>query len=249
LLGNPLSYDIAKCVRNLKYEDRVAFIDRFQNDFSDIIKSYAGDNARIFVFIDDLDRCEVPKAAELLQAINLLLSADQGNLFFILGLDREMVAAGIAAKNEKVLPYLAAGRASQPKKADFHQVGIEYGYSFMEKFVQVPFRVLSPAENEINSWVRNLTGLENLNPTLAGRPDGVDIRAGSDPEQFQEVVERMAELFEFNPRRLKQFINLFRLRVMIALSTDVLMPMPEVASGASGSAALTIPKLGLFTVC
>jgi hypothetical protein len=57
----------------------------------------------------------------------------------------------------------------------------------------------------------------------------------------------MAELFEFNPRRLKQFINLFRLRVMIVLSTNVLMPMPEVTSGPSGSAVLTIPQLGLFT--
>ncbi len=102
----PLSYDLAKCVRNLKYEEKVAFIDRFQLDFSDIVKSYAGEKAKIFVFIDDLDRCEVPKAAELLQAINLLLSTDQGNLFFVLGLDREMVAAGIAAKNEKILPTL-----------------------------------------------------------------------------------------------------------------------------------------------
>jgi hypothetical protein len=136
IFGNPLSYDLSKYVRNLKYEEKVAFIDRFQEDFADIVKSYVGDKGRIFVFIDDLDRCEVPRAADLLQAINLLLSADQGNLFFILGLDREMVAAGIAAKNNKILPYLAAGRtAATPDKLDIHHVGVEYAYNFMEKFI------------------------------------------------------------------------------------------------------------------
>jgi hypothetical protein len=157
IFGNPLSYDLSRYVRNLKYEDKVAFVDRFHNDFSDIVSSYVGENGRVFVFIDDLDRCEVPRAAELLQAINLLLSADQGNLFFVLGLDREMVAAGIASKNEKILPYLAAGRAASPTKPDYHRSGVEYGYSFMEKFVQVPFRVPRPDEREITRWVSELT--------------------------------------------------------------------------------------------
>ena len=126
VFGNPLSYDLSKYVRNLKYEDKVAFIDRFLHYFADIVKSYVGTGGRVFIFIDDLDRCEVPRAAELLQAINLLLSADQGNLFFILGLDREMVAAGIAAKNEKILPYLAAGRtvSSSSDKPDYHRSGV-----------------------------------------------------------------------------------------------------------------------------
>jgi len=75
----------------------------------------------------------------------------------------------------------------------------------------------------------------------------LEIQAGADPEQFQEVVQRMAELFEFNPRRLKQFINLFRLRVMIALSTNVLIPVPQSAGGSSGRLGLTVPQLGLFT--
>jgi len=49
------------------------------------------------VFIDDLDRCEVPKAADLMQAINLMIG-DGSPLFFIIGLDRGKVAASIAFK-------------------------------------------------------------------------------------------------------------------------------------------------------
>lgn len=252
IFGNPLSYDLSKYVRDLKYEDKVAFIDRFQDDFSDIVKSYVGDRGRVFIFIDDLDRCEVPRAAELLQAINLLLSADQGNLFFILGVDREMVAAGIAAKNEKILPYLGASRSmSTSEKLDAYRIGIDYGYNFVEKFIQVPFRVPSPDEREITSWVSTLLKAEqagDLSP--AGTPAKsatIDIRSGSDPEDFEQVVEKIAQIFAFNPRRLKQFINVFRLQVMIALSTGVLAPARQGAGGPALSDGITIQQLGLFT--
>ena len=110
IFGSPLSADLTRLRRNPRYQDKLAFIDRFQDDFSNIIHCYAGTKGRIFVFIDDLDRCDVPRAADLMQAINLLLSTDQANLYFILGIDREMVAAGLAAKHEKILPYLAANR-------------------------------------------------------------------------------------------------------------------------------------------
>lgn len=250
IFGNPLSYDLSKFVRNLKYEDKVAFIDRFHEDFTDIVRSYVGQDGRVFVFIDDLDRCEIPRAAELLQAINLLLSADTGNLFFILGLDREMVAAGIAAKNEKILPYMAAGRAgSTNEKEEIHRLGIDYGYNFMEKFVQVPFQVPRADEREIARWVSEFTAsVENQLPINANLVEKTDwIRAGADPEGFQDVVKNIARVFGFNPRRLKQFVNVFRLRVMIALSTKILTPAPNVAGGGAKPAVLTIQRLGLFT--
>lgn len=254
IFGNPLSYDLSKYVRNLRYEDKVAFIDRFQDDFADIVKSYVGEDGRVFIFIDDLDRCEVPRAAELLQAINLLLSADQGNLFFILGLDREMVSAGIAAKNEKILPYLAAGRpdkgrpaSPEKEKTDFYGAGIEYGYNFMEKFVQVAFRVPRPDDREITQWVSKMI---EPTPTSEIPPRGqnpIDIRAGSDPDGFEEVVEKIARLFEFNPRRIKQFVNVFRLRLMVALSTGVLTAAPQNVRAQATARGITIHQVGLFT--
>ncbi len=84
------SPELGKLVRNPGYEQKLAFIERFQKDFAIIVQSYVGPNGRVYVFIDDLDRCEVPRAADPMQAINLLLSSDQANIFSILGLDREM---------------------------------------------------------------------------------------------------------------------------------------------------------------
>jgi hypothetical protein len=33
-------------------------------------------NRWVFVFIDDLGRCEVPRAADLIQALNLMISSN-----------------------------------------------------------------------------------------------------------------------------------------------------------------------------
>lgn len=247
IFPDPLSYDLTRFARDLKYNEKVAFIDRFQGDFSDIVKSYVGDKGRVYIFIDDLDRCEIPRAAELLQAINLLLSTDQGNLFFILGLDREMVAAGIAAKNEKIMPYLAA-KASSKDAVDIYRTGMNYGQNFMEKFVQVPFRIPRPNDREINHWVGTLTDSDTVDDIAnSTESNALDLRYGSDPMEFELVVERIAHEFKFNPRRLKQFINAFRLRVMIAVSTGVLVPAQETDGGAAVVGTITIQQLGLFT--
>lgn len=133
VIGNP--FDFSKFVSNPNYTEHISFIERFHSDFSKIIKSYAG-NSRVYVFIDDLDRCEIPKAAELMQALNLMIS-DEANIYFSIGMDRKVISAGLAAKNEQIFKYL---KMDGPN----HGYGLEYGYNFIEKFIQLPFKVPSP---------------------------------------------------------------------------------------------------------
>jgi len=73
VIRNPFDFKFNKFVSNQNYAEHISFLQRFHSDFKKIIKSYAGDS-RVYVFVDDLDRCEVPKAAELMQAINLMIS-------------------------------------------------------------------------------------------------------------------------------------------------------------------------------
>lgn len=56
-VGNPLEHDFKKYVDAPNYAERTAFIERFHEDFKNIVETYA-DGAQVFVFIDDLDRCE-----------------------------------------------------------------------------------------------------------------------------------------------------------------------------------------------
>ncbi|HEY4046349.1 MAG TPA: P-loop NTPase fold protein [Acidobacteriaceae bacterium] len=77
----------------------------------------------VYVFVDDLDRCDVPKAADLMRALHLMIDDDK-RMVFILGMDREKVAAGITAKYSTILQYIDDSRegASADKLA--------FGYHF-----------------------------------------------------------------------------------------------------------------------
>lgn len=133
LLTDP--FGLKKLESNTNYKERLPFREHFYSDFNEIIKSYVG-NSKVYLFIDDLDRAEVPKAAELMQAINLMIS-DHSKVYFSLGMDRKIISAGLAAKNEQILKYLSMDVSE-------HDNGLEYGYDFIEKFIQLPFKVPSP---------------------------------------------------------------------------------------------------------
>ncbi|WP_161938066.1 KAP family P-loop NTPase fold protein [Mastigocoleus testarum] len=95
VVGSPKN-DLTKYLTSPNYNSKLPFVEKFHEDFRKIVEAYAGIN-KVYVFIDDLDRCEVPKSAELMQAINLMISNDP-QLIFILGMDREKVAAAFALK-------------------------------------------------------------------------------------------------------------------------------------------------------
>jgi hypothetical protein len=143
------------------YKGKAAFVDAFSEDFGKTVRAYAPRNeAKVFVFIDDLDRCEVPKAADLMQAINLMIG-DKSPLFFIIGLDRAKVAASIAFKYRGIAPYLlsqseiAAG-ASIRKKPDYAKIRA-LGDKFLEKFIQISFPIpVSDDEEQAKEFINSL---------------------------------------------------------------------------------------------
>jgi predicted KAP-like P-loop ATPase len=130
-IKNP--FDFSKFISSPNYDKHISFIEQFHSDFSKIVESYAG-KSRVYVFIDDLDRCEIPKASELMKAINLMIS-DKANIYFIIGMDRKVIAAGVASRQSDVFNYLTNEK-------------LDYGYEYIEKFIQVPFRVPSPKNND-----------------------------------------------------------------------------------------------------
>jgi len=296
-LGNPLRIDFRKDLSKINYQDRVAFVEKFHEDFRLIVDAYAP-GQKVFVFIDDLDRCAVPQAADLLQAINLLVGTDS-RIVFILGLDREKVAAGLAAKFKDVLPYMRYADDAEDEKMAARACGIRFGQEFIEKFIQLPFRVpvsqvtelkrffddlARPAPrrspharvNHIAAWLRKagmavtyafrllvylVRSLLNRVYVLGGawllRKEVVaPISAGVAPEVFErsspaeddeepdradeattQVVHYMTHIGQAdgpvvracvqlifaamrgNPRRLKQFLNTFRLALCVEHTT------------------------------
>lgn len=279
VVGNPLDIDLNKYIQSPDYENRVSFIENFHKDFSKIVDAYAG-NKKVYIFIDDLDRCEVPKASDLMQAINLMISSDP-RLIFIIGMDREKIAASFAVKNKEVLPYLSSNRLYEGSSKNSTETsrGIEYGYEFIEKFIQLPFLVPQPAKPELQHFLSNISTKDNKIEEKPGkisenisklihklyrsdysneaqpqhyqqklsdeqkiRRETIRIAVTEDSKTIHDIVLMVAPALDNNPRRLKQFINLFRLRTFIANETGLFDSLDNSFS----DDFLTLQQLGKF---
>jgi hypothetical protein len=280
VVGNPLEINLKKYLRSPDYEGRVAFVEQFHADFKKIVDAYAG-KEKVFVFIDDLDRCEVPKAAELMKAVNLLI-ADDPRLIFILGMDRDKVAAGLAVKYEKILPYLSPeSQATSNESQAKWRAGLDFGQNFLQKFIQLPFRVPEPNPEQYEDFIRTIsvppdtkaaTEAAQRSPATVKLPspnEGIaetkratviastpapdprsvaelqvrrerELQFGGDSDKVRAVASMFAKTLGRNPRRLKQFFNLFRLQAYIANEIGLFDP------GGKGRPSLTLEQLGKF---
>lgn len=214
------------------YTSRVAFIENVHADFGDVMRAYAKGRP-VFVFVDDIDRCTPDHAAELMKALNLLVSTDE-RIVFLLAMDREWVAAALGSKQRDVLPFLDGRRAV----GGSHPV-LSLGHAFLEKLVQLEFRLPDAGDRAIRSAV----GRSDADPT--SKPQEVaderarrllDLGVDRDSPVVEQAARLVAGALDHNPRRLKKFVSAFRLRAYIAAHTGLLDQV-------DGRASLTLGQL------
>lgn len=234
---------------------------------------------KVYVFIDDLDRCAPPKAAELLDSLQLLLNgnheadADEGPLplIFVLGMDREKVAAGVAVKHRAVLPFIGEG---WPRRHTARrQAGREFGYTYLEKFITVPFTLPSPGRHGTGRLIDVLAPLPKgspaadasafhvpaVDPASPPLPRGGVAFGGQPPapglptESVQKALDESPHVrhalkvaageLDYNPRRIKQYANLLRLRCYVANALGLFNP-----SGPGHAEAHRDSRLSLYQI-
>jgi len=219
------------------YAGKLPFIQQITEDFNSLVKAYAGED-NVYIFIDDLDRCEYSRAAELMQALLMLLSSAP-KIALIVGLDREKVAAAMATKQEKLLPYLY-GMAP----ADIYRHGVEYGQSFIEKFIQLSYILPNPGPRHMKAMINpDAAPPDAAVPASQKSIKAIEIVTGKDDSRTLDRMIDMADcVFDHNPRNVKQFVNMFRLQAFIANETG-LFGSDRVSRG-----GLTIPQLGKFVL-
>ncbi len=310
------SLDVSQYFDSPDYGARISFVERFHEDFGKIVRAYAR-GQKVFVLIDDVDRCAIPKAADLMQALNLMITKDPP-LVFIIGMDREKVAAGIAVKHANLLPYLDSSSSDLDvtKEACVTRLSaIAYGYSFIEKFIQLPFVVPKPDRDRIETYLSGTTPRQQApSPAKSGwigrgrawfsqrltrpvprmavgteSPTGVVEETGTgekgqesgsdavpsvldspptatkdapqsyqgcrrlqvveeatDSERARKIEQMVAPTLGFNPRRLKQFVNVFRLRAYIASETKLLYDIDDAPKADVEYPFVTPEQLGKF---
>jgi hypothetical protein len=248
--GKRLEFKLAEYLDKPDYKNRAAFIEGFHRDFKRVIRAYAA-KRRIFIFIDDLDRCDVPRAAELMQAINLMIG-DDDHLVFILGMDREKIAAGITLKYKDLIPFLEMAPGSTPSARH----AASFGYSYLEKFIQITFRVPRPSESGIQEFLQSLgqSSADVQGSDTQKRMDQairrerrklVEVRSRADSSDVRHLVTMVAPALDWNPRRIKQFINDFRLQAYIASDLG-LLDLIATDETAAATALITLEQLGKF---
>jgi len=217
LFKSPASIDrAAQLFARPNYSGTLPLIRRITEDFSSLVQAYAP-NDDVFVFIDDLDRCEYSKAAELMQALLMLLSSAP-KIALILGLDREKVAAAMATRQEKILPYLY-----RVQPAEIYSRGLDYGQAFIEKFIQVSYILPIPPSNSMKAMINpDATPAAEPVPASQKSEKAIEIVTGKDDSETLNVIIDMADqVFDHNPRNVKQFVNMFRLQAFIANETGL----------------------------
>lgn len=110
------------------HQRQMKFMEDFQKEFEAIIKAYrtSDENARLVVFVDDLDRCLPEKAVQVLEAIKLFLEVE--GTVFVLGVAQEVVQRGIEVWYQ----------IDAPKDGDESPFS---GKKYLEKIIQLPFRL------------------------------------------------------------------------------------------------------------
>jgi len=110
-------FDLEEILKYAPYETRVSKLHQLQNHFESFVRVLVGKQGRLVVFIDDLDRCPLTKAPEVLEAIKLFATSEQ--CVYILGFDQEVVCRSIKAKHEFDTD--------------------DEAFNYLEKIVQIPF--------------------------------------------------------------------------------------------------------------
>lgn len=158
------------------HQAQLRSIEQFQHEFGALIKKHIlANNQRLVVFVDDLDRCLPEKAIEVLEAVKLFL--DVKGCIFLLGLDQDVVERGIKVKYRDFAIHEAGAKQFIPID----------GAQYLEKIIQLPFRLPKIGPEQMNEFIGKL---------------GIvfpDERCG----------KVFAEGLETNPRKIKRAINIF----------------------------------------
>ena len=197
----------------------------FREEFEELLER--ADIERLVVLVDDLDRCLPEIAIETLEAIRLFLFVPRAA--FVIAADEGMIEYAVR-QHFPDLP-VAVGPGS-------------YARNYLEKLVQVPFRLPALGYAETRIYVTMLLVLNDcgqeseefskilgLAKEVLRRPwkgPGLDRKAigealGSVPGEVERALElsgRIAPILadgaRGNPRQIKRFVNTMMLRLAIA---------------------------------
>ena len=119
-------------------ETELEFYNLFETKFKELINTLVGEEGRLVIFIDDLDRCLPENAVTILESLKLFLN--EPHCIFILGMDRKIIEHAIEIRYERV-------------KEEFS------GLDYLDKIVQLPFFIPPIQYEKLRTYLKESTKL------------------------------------------------------------------------------------------
>ncbi|HWN09720.1 MAG TPA: P-loop NTPase fold protein [Pyrinomonadaceae bacterium] len=189
----PLEGKFTQYVRQPTYEGKLGFFHEIEMDVQRVFRLLVAEGKPVVVFIDDLDRCSPGTVAQVIEAMNLFLSADFPDCYFVVGMDAQVVAASMEVAYENLDKKLKGVTRSYGS----------LGWYFMDKFIQLQFNIPNMTPDQRSTYLTNLFGREKeKNEKLpAAELDNVEKQLEENlnsnalrPEQLPEQAMELAKL-------------------------------------------------------
>lgn len=220
--------ELKGCIGNANNKQVVTEITEFRQEYKKLLKT--ADIDRLIILVDDLDRCLPDTAIATLEAMKLFLFMP--NTAFIIAADETMIEYSV----RRHFPNLSEEVG-----------GMAYTRNYLEKLIQIPFRIPALNENETSIYLALLISesickqdsnefhvvLEHAR-TILKEPWA---KGSISTEQFESWTGKTLskdnkELFfmasqiapalnlgtKGNPRQIKRFLNAFMTRLLVAES-------------------------------
>ena len=172
---------IERMVEDWKKADHpeIAFLNEFEESLRRWVGASLGEDERMAIFIDDLDRCLPEVALQVLEALKLYLRIP--NLIFVIGVDRQIIEDLVGGHYESL------------------KVSPERSRDYLAKMFQVEVNI-SPNEQQIEGYLDAC--LSDLDKCIGGQ-----WTKGLDANHREILTNVLRNLAEANPREVKRLLN------------------------------------------
>ncbi|MBI3448882.1 MAG: hypothetical protein HY049_08220 [Acidobacteria bacterium] len=169
LKGSGITDMLARLLGARDPETAAGAHNRFAEEFRDVTTALRP--RKLLVNIDDLDRCGPDKVAEVLEAVNFLVSS--GDCYVVLGMETQWVRACIGLAYKKVAAEVAGADGSGAESARGKRK--EFARHYLEKLINIEVPIPPPTDMASQQLV-------------APRRDEVEARHRRDEERVVRVA-------------------------------------------------------------
>lgn len=173
--GN-LGIDFSKFKEKRSYQEHIAFLDKFNQEFENII-SLLGQGKPLVVIIDDLDRCPPDKITQVIEATKIFLNAK--GCVFLFGLDRDVVERAVASKYKDIIGMDSGNSNELP-----HKEPVFY-HEYIDKFIQLPIVLPGLTESNMNRFISLLSD----DPDIKTCADIFAVGLSPNPRKIKRVLQ------------------------------------------------------------